>query len=383
MRCGVAMGVMSLLLGGAVSLAGDFADVVYSTGYRPGPGQFINEPSPFTGLIFNDQTKALGPPVGGGTSAPDNSKVVTIGGFGGSVILGFSATVLDDPCNAYGIDAIVFGNSFVVGPISNLGREPGIIEIARDANGNGIPDDPWYVIRAPSAGASGSGITSAIPNAQVVVRTWDNDPGTATLPADPAWYPDAVLYPWVVPPGFPSSYQTATFALVMPPAGAALVGHADVSSVLLLGDLDGNNTIDAPAMAPGEFYTVPDNPWVFGVDAGSGGGDGFDIAWAVDGATGDAANLDGFDFVRITSGIDVTQGALGEISTEIGAVADARHEPEFFDVDGSGAVDVEDLYAWHATPVDMTGESLITAVDERLVAWCIRAGEVADTEATR
>jgi hypothetical protein len=165
--------------------------------------------------------------------------------------------------------------------------------------------------------------------------------------------------------------------------GSLLVGHADVSPVLILGDTDGDNIVEEPGVSPAEFYTYPDNPWVSGVDAGSGGGDAFDIAWAVDAATGDAAHLDGFDFIRISSGVDVAQGVLGEISTEIGAVSDASAEPLFYDIDGSGDVDAEDLYAWHGAPVDLTGEGGATALDERHLAWCIRADEIADMEATR
>ncbi len=385
-RRGCGIGVVCAFLGGALcppALGGDFADVVYSTGYRPGPGQFVNEPSPFTGLVFNDQLKALGAPIGGGVHAPDNSKVVTVGGFGGSVIVGFSATVWDDPCNAYGLDAIVFGNSFVVGPESNLAREPGVIEIARDANGNGVPDDAWFVIVAPTP-PGGSGIVSGVPDAQLVMRTWDNDPGTPAGPGDVSWYPDALLYPWVVPPGLPSSYETSTFALVVPGVGVPMVGHADVSAVLLLGDLDGDDVVDAPGIAPGEFYTAPDNPFVFGVDAGTGGGDAFDIAWAVDPATGAAANLHGFDFVRISTGIDTNQGSLGEVSTEIGGVSDVRAEPEFFDVDGSGKMDVEDVYAWYAAGgVDLSGEGVVDGSDARMVMLCARAGEVEDMGASR
>jgi len=375
-----ATSLATVVLTGATCPGGDFADVVYTSGYRPSPGQFVNEPSPFTGLIYNDQLKALGAPIGGGTNAPDNSKVVTLGGFGGSVIVGFTHTVLDDPLNAYGLDAIVFGNSFVIGPISNLAREPGVIEIARDANGNGIPDDPWYVIRAPTEAIGRSGVPLG---ASLVSRTWDNDPNSATLPDDPAWYPEFALYPWLVPAGFPSSYQTTTFALVMPPSGTALVGHADVSPVLVRGDLDGNNTVDTPGIAPEDFYTVPDNPWVFGVDPGSGGGDAFDIAWAVDPITGDRVNLDGFDFLRVSTGIDADQGSLGEVSTEIGSVSDSRKEPVFFDVDGSGTVDVEDLYAFHRTPVDLTGEGVVTETDERFVMWSVRAEELGDMESGR
>ena len=72
----------------------------------------------------------------------------------------------------------------------------------------------------------------------------------------------------------------------------------------------------------------------------SGGGDAFDIAWAVD-SSGNPANLDGFDFIRIATAVDVNMGGLGEASSEIDAVADASPGPtgEFVKAyaDGTGA----------------------------------------------
>jgi hypothetical protein len=55
----------------------------------------------------------------------------------------------------------------------------------------------------------------------------------------------------------------------------------------------------------------------------------------------------------------------------------------FYDADGSAIVDVDDLYAWHGAPVDLTGEGAATALDARHLAWCIRADEIADMEAPR
>ncbi len=335
--------------------------------YRPAPGQFVNGPGA-TGEVFNDPSAALGAPIGGGTSAPDNSKLVSLGGFGGSLTLRFDETVIDDPCNAFGLDAIVFGNTFWASGAPGSGRtEPGVIEISRDLNGNGIADEPWYLIAPPA------GPLPPVPDDALVVATWDNDPNTATPPADTSWYPDDAIYAFV-PPGVPSSYQTAGWLL---PTGTTGAGLADQSPVLLLGDLDADDVVDDPGLAPGAFYTRPDNPWTPGITPGSGGGDAFDIAWAVDPATGAAANLDGFDFVRIRTGEDAVQFPFGERSTEVGAVADARPDALHFDVDGSGAVDVEDLYAWHAEPVDVSGEGTTDDLDRRMVQGCARAGEVA------
>ncbi|MEO1130393.1 MAG: hypothetical protein AAFX05_11905, partial [Planctomycetota bacterium] len=92
------------------------------------------------------------------------------------------------------------------------------------------------------------------------------------------------------------------------------------------------------------------------------------------------AGLDGFDFVRISTGVNALGGILAEMSTEIGGVADARPDATFFDVDGSGDVDVEDLYAWHMSPVDVTGEGTADEPDRMMLQRCVRAGETQEMD---
>ena len=78
----------------------------------------------------------------------------------------------------------------------------------------------------------------------------------------------------------------------------------------------------------GEIYLIPDNPYTVGLIDESGGGDSFDIADAIDPYTGEAADIDGFDFIRVTSGSnvfhDTPPSPLFEISTEVDAVSDVR-----------------------------------------------------------
>ena len=49
--------------------------------YAPAPGQYVNDPS------FNDPTRALGAPHGGGTFVADNSSVASLGGFAAMKVL--------------------------------------------------------------------------------------------------------------------------------------------------------------------------------------------------------------------------------------------------------------------------------------------------------
>lgn len=358
----------------------DFAASVVA--YAPAPGQFVNN------ALYNDPTRALGAPVGGGTfSPPESQKVVTLGGFGGSIVLRFNQTVLDDPCNPFGLDCVVFSNAYWVGNNPNRRfAEAAVIEIARDANGNGLADDPWYVI-------PGSHIPSALatpPNTALESQAWDNNAGTSTPPANLAWYPG----------GAPASFTTATFGLpalfdvqvLQNPLGLSATregiwGYADCSPTLLLGDTNADNMVDAPSLTAAEFYTSPDNPRAVGVTNGSGGGDAFDIAWAVNPATGHPPSppLDGFDFIRITNGVNFIAGPLGELSPEIAAVSDVRPRAAFYDLTSDGSVSAEDMYRWHelraasSAAADLDGDALITDADRVMLSRCLRRSETTDT----
>ncbi|MEM0915183.1 MAG: GC-type dockerin domain-anchored protein [Planctomycetota bacterium] len=259
--------------------------------YSPAPGQFVTNPD------FNDPNRALGPPVGGGPLAPNNTSLVSLGGVGGFITLKMPRTVIDDPRNRLGLDAIVFGNAFYVsGDPTRRFAEPGLIEIALDANTNGIADDPFF----PIAGSDGT-----------------------TIPFPPNLN-GPILEP---PPGFP-------------PDTDFIFGYADATPT---SELPGGDD-------PARFYTIPDDPNLIDIDALTdgtltAGGDAFDIAWAVIPGTTTPANLTGFDFIRITTGPDVPAGIFGEVSTEIDAVADARPLCPA-DTNGDGQLTPGDFNGW-------------------------------------
>lgn len=280
--------------------ADEFASILVD--YSPAAGQFVTDPQ------FNDPTRALGAPVGGGTLTADNTSAVTLGGVGGSITLGFDNTVLDHPNNPLGMDAIVFGNAFyLLGDPESRWAEAALIEISYDANNNDAADDPWYTI-------PGSSFTAPV-----------------TLP-------------------LPSAFNGPVL-VNDPSAGAgneSYWGYGDMSPVLILGDTDVDNVADNLTITAEDFYTVPDDPQTLDVDPGSGGGDAFDIAWAIDPITGAPAGLPGFDFIRITTAVDATNGALGEMSSEIDAVADVTQIGFLClaDVNGDGVLNQADFTAW-------------------------------------
>lgn len=310
--------------------------------YSPAPGQFVNNAS------LNDPAAALGAPVGGQPGDPSTVEIVTLGGFGGSLTLKFAQTVWDEPCNPFGVDAIVFGNALYV---SNDPRrrfaEAAHIEISHDANGNGLADDAWFIVR-------GSSLPS-VPSDSFRAQNWDNNPGTPTLPSNTLWYPNSVAG---------SSYSTSAYELppsfdanviVLPPGATeeAVWGYADFTPTLGL----------PSGASPAEFYSSPDDPIAIGITPGSAGGDAFDIAWAVDPMTGAPANLPGFDFIRITTAVDAVIGPLGEVSAEIAGAARVRPTVLLTgDANGDGVVDFADLNA-ALSSFGQSGEGIVGDVD--------------------
>lgn len=304
----------------------------YVIDYAPAPGQWVNDER------FNDPGAALGPPVVGGLPEPGEAELVTLGGLGGSITLGFDHTVEDDPLNPFGMDAIVFSNAFWSGGDPEFHwAECATIEISLDENENGLADDTWYLI-------PGSHIPD--PAGQLLVLTWDDDTADATYPPD--------LASWI-PPGTFGEWSTFAFELPVGLFGAAVVvnpeagsgmegifGYAEYSPTLLLGDTDADGSVDDLTIPPADFYTVPDDPLTVGISPGSGGGDAFDVAWAVDPETNRPAGLTGFDFIRITTAVNIVAGAFGEKSAEIDAVADAAPDPTG-DADADGDIDLADL----------------------------------------
>jgi len=299
--------------------------------FAPAPGQFVNHPD------FSDPGHALGLPSGGGTAAPNNTSIVSLGGFGGYVVLGFDHTIIDDPLNPFGMDAIVFGNAYWVGGDPNRHwAECATIEISPDENENGLADDTWYLI-------PGSHIVS--PLSQFVTVQWDDDIKNERYPPDDeSW----------IPSGYSGTWETEAFALPGAVFGSSVVvnptadgnsegiyGYGDYSPTLVLGDLDGDDIVDDATITPQQFYTIPDDPRTVGITAGSGGGDAFDIAWAIDPNTAGPAKLVGFDFIRLTSAVDSVSPVFGEKSAEIDAVADVAPDP-FGDVDDDGDIDLAD-----------------------------------------
>ena len=296
--------------------------------FDPAPGQWVNNP------VYFDATRALGSPFGDDPSQPNNGSLVSLGGFGGSITLAFDHTVLDDPANPFGLDAIVYGNAlWSSGNPNRHWAECGVIEISHDVNDNDLADDPWYLIPGTHVAPSPS---------QYEVHTWDDNLSDNTWPP---FSPPATV-DWI-PPGNSGTWTTQGYHLPAAIFDQSIVVNplgSDATEEGIWGYADFAPTMALPVGDDVEiFYTRPDNPFAVGITDGAAGGDAFDIAWAVDPNTWLPANLAGFDFIRIRTAVDLVlvNPPLGELSTEIDAVADVA-EGTFGDTENDGDIDGDD-----------------------------------------
>ncbi len=237
---------------------------------------------------FTTPEHALGEPVGGSVYAASNSKMVSVGRPGptpGSYILvQFNTPIEDHPDNLMGYDFIVYSNSFWAGGDSyRKWCEPALIEISEDINANGVPDDPWYLI--PGSRSLDRGVLpQGIPNPNPPLAGNVLNPNT-----------NGTEYDW---------------------------GYAELTPTL-------QKYLDS--------FMRPDDPFTVGLTDRSGGGDAFDIRWAVPvDETGVPEGISRFHFLRISAFINMTDSVLGYVSPEINGVSTVARD---VDTDEDGILD--------------------------------------------
>lgn len=278
--------------------------------FRPAVGQFTNQlPSYEEGDTQESMNRKVLEAIG-------NNKrgMISLGGFGGYVIVGFDHTIE----NKSGLcDFRVLGNAFYANGQSEYGSsEPGVIEVAYDANGNGEPDaDEWYEIAGSSYPTSNESWLSKAQEAGNDTRTildyeityyrpdsepgapteqyirWEDNQGQSGYKAMNGTHLQSYYPQWI-------AEDRITFRGTRLPENGI--------------DLSDNGT----NFALYKFaYGYADN------ELNTDDRSAIDIDWAVD-AEGNPVSLPGVDFIRIHTGVNQENGWLGECSTEIMGVED-------------------------------------------------------------
>lgn len=271
--------VAAMLCATTVSAANK-AGVTKVLDYLPAPGQFVNAiPMYDAGDTKQDiLDKCL-------TRLQEN-QYITLGSFGGYVVVGFDHAILN-----------IEGNDFeVVGNAMPSSKEPGIVMVSKDENGNGLADDTWYELAGSNyAGAKNKtnfSITYQKPDAAKQALSWTNSDGESGtlqyLPCNPFIDPERKVdsnYPkWI-------SDESITFT-------GTLIDYTDVAGM----------TWGYADLIPEKVgQTKQGNP--------------FDLDWAVD-ADGNNVALKSIDFVKVYNCVSKINPPFGEVSTEVVNVID-------------------------------------------------------------
>ncbi|MDR0962019.1 MAG: hypothetical protein LBM62_05625 [Mediterranea sp.] len=277
--------------------------------YCPAPGQFVNRMPPYeAGDTPNDMCSKVQDEIADGRGG-----VITLGGFGGYVTVGFDHTIINKVGQR---DFLVRGNTF----LNN--SEPGVIQVAYDRNGNGIPDsDEWYEI----AGSAHRGDTEEWTDK---ARTAGND--LRLLP-----HYEVTYYAPATEPAATDSTARARYIRWRDNHGTEgflpqnnynrqsyYPQWVNAHSLTLGGTrLPQNGINEAEKFAPelhrlysfayGYADNLPNNDPAAAID----------IDWAVD-ADGQPAHLPGVNFIRVYTGVMQVNGWVGECSTEISGIED-------------------------------------------------------------
>ncbi|HAQ21898.1 MAG TPA: hypothetical protein DCR40_22110 [Prolixibacteraceae bacterium] len=267
--------------------------------YLPAPGQYTN-------------AEFIGTPAAANSIVGVNKGLVSLGAFGGYVTYYFNQGIKNDPLNPYGVDFTVYGNSTLTW------SEPGIIQVMKDENKNGIPDETWCEIAGSDhfwnsttlsyeVTYQNSGLTKASN-----IQWTDNQGKSGIIPENSfhsqPYYPNTVLFPEVNP----SQYTLK---------GTRIVSFIDLSNPGVVNSYlrkfgYADNT---PVLS--FIEKLPDNPYTPEIEGS--GGDAIDIGWAVD-KDFKPIKLDEIHFIRIYTGMNALAGWLGEISTEITGIRDVE-----------------------------------------------------------
>ena len=278
--------------------------------YTPAPGQFINElktggfdgtqTTPEAAVAYAEarmsQTTADGTP---------NPIWVSLGGFGGYIVVGFDHSI----DNSGGYDIGILGNSF------NGSSEPGVVWVMQDENGDGKPNDTWYELAGSETGKAETiqnyEVTYYRPSEpQQPVQWTDNKGNSGQVDYLKQYHRQDFYYPmWVEA----DSYTLTGTCLKERNYDASTNGTYWVNPHYDWGYADNFSPIDR---------LTDDENTNADINANH-----FKISNAIDTA-GKAKHLDYIDFVKVQVGVNTKSGWLGEVSTEVCGFYDYRLKSE-------------------------------------------------------
>ena len=259
--------------------------------YTPAPGQFINETK--TGGFDGTQTTPEAA-IAYATQRMKDNVFVSLGGFGGYIVVGFDHSI----DNTGGYDFGILGNSF------KGSSEPGIVWVMQDKNGNGLPDETWYELAGSETGKPETiqnySVTYCRPSEpQKSVQWTDSEGNSGEIDYLKAYHRQDYYYPlWIEE----DSYTLTGTCLKARNYDASGNGSYWVNEEYDWGYVDNFSPIDR--LTDGDNANAAANA------------NHFKISNAID-EKGNPVDLKYIDFVKVQVGVNAKSGWLGEVSTEV------------------------------------------------------------------
>ena len=250
--------------------------------YTPAPGQFIGELK--TGGFVGTETTHEDTIAYAERRLMDD-KFVSLGAFGGYIIVGFDRIV----DNSEGYDFSIGGNAF------DGSSEPGVVWVMQDENGDGKPNDTWYELSGSETGNADTiqnyTVTYYRPKAPKMDVQWsDNMGGSGIVEYLEDFHNQNSYYPaWI-----------------------------EADSYTLRGTLLKSRSYDSSGN--GSKWVNPAFGWGYADNASTidnlNRENLFEISNAID-EQGNAVVLEYIDFIKVQSAIHQQCGWIGEVSTEV------------------------------------------------------------------
>lgn len=335
--------------------------------YRPAPGQFVNtmptarvgEPvdsvlarcaASICGHVDTTTQNIHGVPVTRIDTVWAKS-MVTLGGFGGYVVMGFDHPVV----NSHDYDFEIWGNAFYSERMEAGGScEPGIVMVGVDMDGDGVPSegDKWYEL-------AGSEYNHPTTQHGYSITYYRPDEGKQRVPSQVNPYLNDTTYiRWTsndVNPDSVSGYMSRNVYHHQPYWPLWLQGEETMTftgtklrcNAVDIGE-NGDNAYFVQYCFPwGYVDNLPNNPNRIPEEGIYN--PGFKIDWAVD-EQGRHVNLTHIDFIKVYNAVNQYCGWIGETSTEVAGGIDYHPDapmpqPLPGDVNGDGEVNISDVNA--------------------------------------
>jgi hypothetical protein len=279
--------------------------------YTPAPGQFINElkTGGFNGTQTTPEAAIAYAEARMSTTYENgdpNPLWVSLGGFGGYIVVGFDHSIN----NSGDYDIGILGNSF------NGSSEPGIVWVMQDENGNGLPDDTWYELAGSETGKAETiqnySVTYYRPSGPEMPVQWtDNQGNSGEIDYLKVYHSQEYYYPlWIKE----DSYTLTGTCLKARNYDASGKGTYWVNPHYDWGYVDNWSQIDRLTNETNANAEANANH--------------FKISNAID-FEGKPIHLEFIDFVKVQVGINAKSGWLGEISTEVFGFYDYNMKKEY------------------------------------------------------